>query len=89
VLPGETAGSGKLWYFTTLTCTLNCTGTPTVRRWTINAFGEIRDCPTTCATVLHQRTVRVQVEITYVTCAAGTNACPSGVTLLRWERVEP
>jgi Tfp pilus assembly protein PilV len=91
VLPGETAGSGKLWYFTTLTCTLNCTGNPETRRWTINSFGEIRDCPTACTTVLHQRTVRGQVEIRYVDCGTPVvvNGCPSSVTLLRWEEVYP
>ncbi len=90
VLPGETPGSGVWWYITTLTCTLNCPpGNPTSRRWTILSFGENWDCPTPCTTRRHQRTIRAQVEIRYGTCAAGTNACPTGVTLLRWERVEP
>lgn len=89
VLAGESPGLGVWWYITTLTCTLNCTGTPSTRRWTINSNGENWDCPTPCTTLRQQRTIRAQVEITYVNCTAGTNACPSGVTLLRWERVEP
>lgn len=102
VLLGETAGLGRFWYFTSVTCipiagdtctlsvTTGCpTGDPATRRWSISSFGEIWDCPTPCATLLHQRTIRAQVEITYVTCGVVTNGCPSGVTLLRWERVEP
>ncbi len=101
VLSGETPGLGVWWYVTALTCiatpgdtctldvTTGCpTGNPTSRRWTIDSFGENWDCPTPCSTLRHQRTIRAQVDITYVTCAA-TNGCPSSVTLLRWERVEP
>jgi len=76
--------SGAYLYITSLACTLNCTLNPAVRRWTITSFGEIWG-----ATLLQQRTVRAQVEITYVTCGGVTNGCPSNVTLLRWEEVYP
>lgn len=90
VLPGETAGSGRLWYVTSLACTLNCPpGNPAVRRWTIVSNGEIWDCPTPCTTLLHQRQIRAQVEIAYATCGGTTNGCPERVTLLRWEEVYP
>lgn len=90
-LPGYPAGRGPFWYVTALTCTLNCTGNPSSRRWTITSDGEVRrfDPATATWTLLQKRTIRAQVEITYVTCGALTNRCPSGVTLLRWERVEP
>ena len=90
VLPGETAGLGRFWYITSLTCTLNCPpGNPAVRRWQIASFGEIWDCPTPCATLLHQRTIRAQAEITYVTCGGVVNGCPKQVTFLRWEEAYP
>jgi hypothetical protein len=85
VLPGETAGSGKLWYRTTLTCTLNCTGNPATRGWTIQSFGEIRQNDGSWTT-LQQRTVRAQLQITYG--GVGINE-PTAVTLLRWEEVYP
>lgn len=91
-LSGYPPGLGPFWYVVpTLTCTLNCTGNPSSRRWTIAADGEVRryDPVAMSWTLLQERTIRAQVEIAYVTCAAGINACPSGVTLLRWERVEP
>ncbi len=89
-LAGYPPGQGPFWYVVpSLTCTLNCTGNPTSRRWTISANGEVWRYEAPTWTLLQQRTMRAQVEITYVTCAAGTNACPSSVTLLRWERVEP
>lgn len=85
VLPGETSGFGALWYRTTLTCTLNCTGTPTSRRWQIDSFGEIRkyDPGTGTFTTQQQRTIRAQVEITY------SGSAVTSVTLLRWEEVYP
>lgn len=82
VLPGETAGFGSLWYRTTLTCEVNCTGSPSSRRWSIDAFGEIRRYDGTWTT-LQQRTIRVQVDITYTGSEVNT------VTLLRWEEVYP
>ncbi len=103
-LPQYTAGLGPFWYITSLTCiatpgdtcTLDAitfcpTGNPPSRRWTINSFGEVwrYDSATVTWALLQQRTIRAQVEITYVNCGALTNGCPSGVTLLRWERVEP
>jgi Tfp pilus assembly protein PilX len=85
VLAGETPGFGALWYRTTRTCTLNCTGTPALRRWTIDSFGEIRNYDPISATftTVQQRTVRVQVEIAY------SGSSPTAVTLLRWEEVYP
>jgi Tfp pilus assembly protein PilX len=88
-VPYQTFPSAPFRYITALTCTLDCTGNPAVRQWTINSFGEIWDCPTPCTTLLQQRAVRARVEITYVTCGAVTNGCPSSVTLLRWEEVYP
>lgn len=82
VLPGETAGFGTRWYRTSLTCLLNCSGTPSSRRWSIDAFGEIRLYSGTWTT-LQQRTIRAQVDITY----SGTT--PTSVTLLRWAEVYP
>ena len=81
VLPGETLGLGSRWYRTTLACQLNCSGTPSSRRWSIDSFGEIRQPGT--VTTLQQRTIRAQVEITY------SGASPTAVTLLRWEEVYP
>lgn len=91
LLPQYPPGFGPFWYITSLTCSLNCTGNPETRRWTIDSLGEIRqfNAATATWTLLQQRTVRGQVEIRYATCGAGTNACPSGVTLLRWEEVYP
>ncbi len=91
LLPQYPPGFGPFWYITSLTCSLNCTGNPETRRWTIDSFGEvwIYDAATATWTLLQQRTIRAQVEITYVNCGALTNGCPSGVTLLRWEEVYP
>lgn len=95
-----TPGLGPFWYTATPTCVATAgdtctldingcpTGNPATRRWNINSNGEVWRYDGAWA-LLQQRTIRAQVEITYITCAAGTNACPSGVTLLRWERVEP
>lgn len=95
-LPDYSPGYGPFWYATDLTttpcgCTVNCSGNPASRRWTVCSHGQIwrYDPIGGTWTLLQQRTLRAQVEIAYVTCAAGTNACPSSVTLLRWERVEP
>ena len=91
VLPGESPGFGAFWYYTRVSCTLNCSGNPPSRRWDIDAFGEIRryDPAMGTWTKLQQRQVRAQVEIIYVSCNGQTNRCPSAVTLLRWEEVYP
>lgn len=88
-LPEFTPGLGPFWYITSLVCTLNCPpGNPAVRRWSIDSFGEVWRFDGVW-TLLQQRTVRAQVEITYVTCAGVTNGCPKQITFLRWEEVYP
>lgn len=91
VLPGESPGFGAFWYYTTVSCTVNCSGNPSTRRWSVDGFGEIRryDSGLGSWTKLQQRRVRAQVEITYISCNGQTNRCPSGVTLMRWEEVYP
>lgn len=81
VLSGETAGSGRYWYRTTLTCTANCASS-TSRDWTIEAFGELRKLNGSWTT-LQQRTVRVKVQITY------SGSTVTGVTLTEWAEVYP
>ncbi len=95
-IAGYAPGLGPFWYLTDTStapcgCTVNCTGNPTSRRWTICSNGEVRRYDTASGTwtTLQRHSLRAQVEITYFTCDAGTNACPADVTLLRWERVEP
>jgi len=96
-------GLGPFWYFATPICSATpgdpCTpdvngcptGNPDIRRWDINSYGEVwrYDAGTGTWALLQRRTIRARVEITYATCTAGTYACPSAVTLLRWERAEP
>ncbi len=84
VLPGETAGSGAFWYRTTLQCITNCTGRVTDRVWWVTSSGEVRQC---CWTILQQRQIRANVEITYL--RSGGNNLPQTVTFLRWEEVYP
>lgn len=81
VLAGETAGTGRYWYRTTLTCTANCSSS-TSRSWAIEAFGELRKLNGSWTT-LQQRTVRVKVQITY------SGGAPTGVTLTEWAEVYP
>ena len=81
VLAGETAGSGRYWYRTTLTCTATCTS-PTARSWMIDAFGELRELNGSWRT-LQQRTLRINVQITY---AGGT---VTGVILTEWAELYP
>lgn len=89
LLTGETSGCGKLWYVTTLTCTLNCTGsTQTTRQWTIVSNGEVWITPDCVSfTLLQQRQVRAQVQITYQ--SVGGVMIPQSVSFLRWEEVYP
>ncbi len=89
VLAGETPGCGTLWYITTLQCTLNCTGsTQTIRDWTITSSGVVRSSPN-CATwtVLLQRQIQAQVEITYQ--LVGGIMIPQTVTFQRWAELYP
>ncbi len=75
------------WYITSLTCLLNCSGTPppSARRWCVLATGEIRRYnPDATFTVLHTRTVRADVDITYEG-ASPLYGTPRRVTVLRWE----
>lgn len=85
LLPEFPPGLGPFWYITSLTCTLNCTGSPATREWTILSYGEVWNYnPATATwTLLQQRTIRAGLRITY------SGSSPTGVTLLRWEEVYP
>lgn len=75
------------WYATSLTCLLNCSGTPapSARRWCVLATGEIRRYnPDATFSVLHSRTIRAEVDITYGG-ASPLYGTPLKVTVLRWE----
>jgi Tfp pilus assembly protein PilX len=79
----------RTWYTTTRRCLLptldGCTVNAAARRWCVLATGEIRRYnPDGTFTVLHSRTIRADVDITY----GGTSplyGTPLRVTLLRWE----
>ncbi len=84
-LPQYAPGLGPFWYIASRTCTLNCTGTPSLREWSIQSYGEIwnYDSATATWTLLQQRTIRAGVRITY------SGSSPTAVTLLRWEEAYP
>jgi len=85
-LPQYPPGLGPFWYIVnSLTCTLNCSGTPAVRQWTIEAFGDVwhYDSATATWTLLQRRTLLARLRITY------SGSSPTNVALLRWEEASP
>lgn len=78
------------WFATSLTCLLNCAGTPSARRWRIRSTGELRRYnPDSTYTVMQNRAVLAEVDIVYDGVAPNLYRYPLRVTMYRWEEEVP
>lgn len=84
VTPGQ-----ETWYYTSMTCLLNCTANTASRRWSIRATGEIREYSGMSYTVLQTRTIVALVDITYDGVAPNLYRYPQEITIRRWEEALP